>query len=142
MTMRFFFAAVAAMLLAAAPASALAPGVALGGAQFTIGISGFVPVICRANVSAGVVTPAAGTTSLGALDEFCNSPNGYVVVAQSSPSLGGATLLVDSRPVPLAADGTTVVSESSTPAIASHTLALQTADGRSQGSLSFRIEPR
>lgn len=142
MTRRFGTAAAAAMILAAAPASALAPGVTAGGAQFTIGISGFVPVICRASVNASVVTPAAGTASLGALDEFCNSPNGYVVVAHSSPSLGAATLLVDGKPVPLAADGRTVVTESATPAIASHTLALQLADGVAQGSLSFQIEPR
>lgn len=142
MSIRFRLAATIATLLLATPASAIAPGVSVGGAQFTIGISGFVPVICRANVDANVVAPNAGTTSLGALDEFCNSPNGYVVLAQSSASLGKATLLVDGKPVPLSADGTTVVTESATPAVARHALALEVAEGGGQGSLSFRIEPR
>ena len=132
-------AALAGALVLAAPASAVAPGVNLGSGQFTIGLTGFVPVICRASVDATVVAPSAGTVQLGALNEFCNSPNGYVVVANYSASLGKATLLVDGKAVPLGADGTTIVTQSNTAAISTHELALQ---GASQGSLSFRIEPR
>ena len=132
-------AALAGALVLAAPASAVAPGVNLGSGQFTIGLTGFVPVICRASVDATVVAPSAGTVQLGALNEFCNSPNGYVVVANYSASLGKATLLVDGKSVPLGADGTTIVTQSDTAAISTHELALQ---GASQGSLSFRIEPR
>ena len=132
-------AALAGALVLAAPASAVAPGVNLGSGQFTIGLTGFVPVICRASVDATVIAPSAGTVQLGALNEFCNSPNGYVVVANYSASLGKATLLVDGKAVPLGADGTTIVTQSDTAAISTHELALQ---GASQGSLSFRIEPR
>lgn len=131
--------ALAGALVLAVPASAVAPGVNLGSGQFTIGLTGFVPVICRASVDATVVAPSAGTVQLGALNEFCNSPNGYVVVANYSASLGKATLLVDGKAVPLGADGTTIVTQSDTAAISTHELALQ---GASQGSLSFRIEPR
>ena len=131
--------ALAGALVLAVPASAVAPGVNLGSGQFTIGLTGFVPVICRASVDATVVAPSAGTVQLGALKEFCNSPNGYVVVANYSASLGQATLLVDGKAVPLGADGATIVTQSSTAAIGTHELALQ---GASQGSLSFRIEPR
>ena len=131
--------ALAGALVLAVPASAVAPGVNLGSGQFTIGLTGFVPVICRASVDATVIAPSAGTVQLGALNEFCNSPNGYVVVANYSASLGKATLLVDGKAVPLGADGTTIVTQSNTAAISTHELALQ---GASQGSLSFRIEPR
>ena len=131
--------ALAGALVLAVPASAVAPGVNLGSGQFTIGLTGFVPVICRASVDATVIVPSAGTVQLGALNEFCNSPNGYVVVANYSASLGKATLLVDGKAVPLGADGTTIVTQSDTAAISTHELALQ---GASQGSLSFRIEPR
>ena len=131
--------ALAGALVLAVPASAVAPGVNLGSGQFTIGLTGFVPVICRASVDATVVAPSAGTVQLGALNEFCNSPNGYVVVANYSASLGKATLLVDGKAMPLGADGTTIVTQSDTAAISTHELALQ---GASQGSLSFRIEPR
>ena len=131
--------ALAGVLALATPASAVAPGVNLVSGQFTIGLTGFVPVICRASVDASVVAPSSGTVQLGALNEFCNSPNGYVVVANYSASLGKATLLVDGKAVPLGADGTTVVTQSHTAAITTHTLALQ---GALAGSLSFRIEPR
>ena len=139
MNIRLGSAAFATALVLAAPASAVAPGLNLGSGQFTIGLSGFVPVICRASVDATVVAPGSGTVHLGALNEFCNSPNGYVVVANYSASLGKATLLVDGKAVPLGADGTTIVTQSDTAAISTHELALQ---GASQGSLSFRIEPR
>jgi hypothetical protein len=139
MNLRLGSAALASALVLATPAAAVAPGVNLGSAQFTIGLSGFVPVICRASVDATVVAPSSGTVQLGALNEFCNSPNGYVVVADYSASLGNATLLVDGKAVPLAAAGNTIVTQSSTAAISTHTLALE---GASAGSLSFRIEPR
>ena len=144
MNIRLGSAALATALVLAAPASAVAPGVNLGSGQstigqFTIGLSGFVPVICRASVDATVVAPGSGTVQLGALNEFCNSPNGYVVVANYSASLGKATLLVDGKAVPLGADGTTIVTQSDTAAISTHELALQ---GARQGSLSFRIQPR
>ena len=139
MNLRLGSAALAAALVLATPASAIAPGVNLGSGQFTIGLVGYVPVICRASVDATVVTPSSGTVQLGALNEFCNSPNGYVVVANYSASLGSATLLVDGKAVPLGVDGATIVTHSATAAITTHMLALE---GAAAGSLSFRIEPR
>lgn len=124
------------------PAGAFAPSVDVGSAQFSIGIVGYVPVICRANVDASTVAPVAGTTSLGMLKEFCNSPNGYRVVADYSPSLAQAKLIVDGKPVPLKQDGSTVVSESNSAAIADHTLALELPKNGQVGNLTFRIEPR
>ena len=134
--------AVAALCVSALPAGAFAPSVDVGGAQFSIGIVGYVPVICRANVDASAVAPVAGTTSLGLLKEFCNSPSGYRVVADYSPQLASARLIVDGVPVALAAEGSTVVSQSDSAAIADHTLALELPQDGQTGTISFRIEPR
>ena len=122
-------------------ADAIAPQVALGQAQYTIGISGFVPVICRASVDAVAVPVSGNTQSLGSLHEFCNSSSGYQVVATYSPSLAGAKLLVDGNPVPLNASGSRIVSRSNGAGLATRDLALQLPKGASSGTLSFRIEP-
>ena len=135
--------AVAALCASALPAGAFAPSVEAGGAQFTISLVGYVPVICRANVDATSVAPVAGTTSLGMLKEFCNSPRGYQVVADYSPQLAQAKLIVDGVAVPLHKDGgSTVVSRSNSAAIASHSLALELPKDGQTGNISFRIEPR
>ena len=134
--------AVTGLCLTALPAGAFAPSVNVGGAQFTIGVVGYVPVICRANVDANSIVPVAGTTSLGMLKEFCNSPNGYRVVADYSASLAGASLLVDGTAVPLVEGGSIVVSQSDSAAIADHSLALQLPEQGQTGNISFRIEPR
>ena len=134
--------AVAALCASALPAGAFAPSVNVGGAQFTIGLVGYVPVICRANVDASAVAPVAGTTSLGMLKEFCNSPSGYRVVADYSPELASAALVVDGVPVALSAEGSTVVSQSDSAKIADHSLALELPKDGQTGTISFRIEPR
>lgn len=125
-----------------APAGAFAPSVDVGSAQVKFDIIGYVPVICRANVEASAIAPVAGTTSLGLLKEFCNSPSGYRVVADYSPSLAQAKLIVDGKPVPLGKEGSTVVTQSNNAAIADHTLALELPKNGPTGNLSFRIEPR
>lgn len=134
------FAALAASSAIALPAAAVSPGVDVGASRFTIGIQGFVPVICRANLDAAIVTPTTGTTQLGALKEFCNAPNGYRVVADYSPSLAGAKLYVDGNVVQLGSDGATEVSRSDVAAIGSHSLALELPQGVQDGAISFRIE--
>lgn len=132
----------ALLLASVAPATGFAPAVNVGEAQIAIGVVGYVPVICRASVDAASVAPRAGTTSLGTLKEFCNSPNGYAVVADYSPQLIHAKLIVDGVPVPLNTQGSTVVSKSATAAIADHSLALELPKDGQSGNISFRIEPR
>ncbi|MFO1255481.1 MAG: hypothetical protein U1E37_07405 [Sphingomonadaceae bacterium] len=134
--------AAAGLCVTVVPAGAFAPSVDVGSAQFTIGVIGYVPVICRANVEANAVAPVAGTTSLGMLKEFCNSPSGYRVVADYPASLAEARLIVDGKVVPLSADGSTVVTQSDNAAIADHTLALELSKDGQTGNLNFRIEPR
>lgn len=134
--------AAAGLIASVAPAGAFAPSVDVGSAQFRIDVVGYVPVICRANVEASMVSPVAGTTSLGMLKEFCNSPTGYRVIADYSPSLAQAKLIVDGKPVPLTKDGSTVVTQSNSAAIVDHTLALELPKNGQVGNISFRIEPR
>lgn len=134
-------AAAALAAAAATPAIGVAPGVGVGNASATIGLTGFVPVICSARVSESTIPVAQGTAQIGKLREFCNSPHGYRVVADYSPSLAHAKLLVDGKPVPLSKDGSVVVSRSNAPAIDSRHLALEMPKNTNAGSISFRIEP-
>jgi len=133
---------IAGLCATVAPASGFEPSVSVGGSKYTIAISGFVPVICRANVEASVIAPHAGTVSLGTLREFCNSPAGYRVVADYSPSLANAKLLVDGQEVALDEAGSVTVSQSDQAAIINRAVELQLAQDGQTGSLSFRIEPR
>ncbi len=142
--MKLFKLGLVATALAAtiAPANSFAPSVAVGAQQFTIGVVGYVPVICRANVDANLVAPVAGTVSLGTLKEFCNSPSGYRVVADYSPALAGSKLLIDGVKTPLGKSGSVVVSQSNRADIVARTVELELAKDGQTGSLSFRIEPR
>lgn len=141
MNMRLVAASVAGLFALTAPASAVAPGVALSSSQFSIELVGYVPVICRASVDASLVGTQAGSASLGSLNEFCNSPNGYRVHADYSPSLAKAKLIIDGKPVPLGKSGSSVISQSNRAAIESRTVALELPQGVQSGQLSFRIEP-
>lgn len=124
----------------AMPATAVAPAVDLSN-SYTIGIRGFVPVICRASLSASTAATQAGVQRLGSLTEFCNSPNGYRVQAQYSPNLANAKLLIDGTAVPLSADGSVLVSSSDRAAITTRTVELDLGESVSGGSISFQIQP-
>ena len=128
-------------LAAAAPAIGVGPGSNVGGADTTIRITGFVPVICHARVSASFAAADAGVQNLGTLREFCNSPRGYRVHADYSDSLAHAKLLVDGKPVPLNKHGSVVVSRSNRAAISSRDLQLDLGNKAQAGNISFRIEP-
>lgn len=107
--------------------------------SFTLGIRGFVPVICRADVQASQITPVSGVTSVGVIKEFCNNPSGYQIWADHSESLNDAALLIDGRRVELSDSGSTLISESNHAAIASRDLAIDLPDANRTGSLSVRI---
>lgn len=141
MSKKLFFLGVAAMTALSAPAMGSIPHVGVDSGQYTIGISGYVPVICRASVEQTMVAPQEGEVSLGALHEFCNSPNGYAIHADYSPSLAAATIVVDGREVPLGETGTTEISKSDRAGIATRTLELDLPKGVEGGSMSFRIVP-
>ena len=128
-------------VVAAAPALGVTPGIGLGNGDTKIAITGVVPVICHARVTAPSVPATPGVASLGELREFCNSPRGYRVHADYSPSLVHAKLIVDGVPVPLKPGGTVVVSRSNRAQIDSRDVALDLRGKASSGTLSFRIEP-
>jgi len=132
-------ALVAAFAVASSAAQAADPHVAVNSAQYTIGISGFVPVVCRATVDAAMVPAQGGQVSLGSLNEFCNSPNGYEVYADYSANMAKASLLVDGQKVPLGKDGTVRVTKSNRAAIAAHAVSLDLPKGVEPGTISFRI---
>ncbi|MGN6819296.1 MAG: hypothetical protein ACTHJR_11570 [Sphingomonas sp.] len=129
----------AAFALATPAAQAVDPHVAVSSAQYTIGISGFVPVVCRATVDAAMVPAQGGQVSLGSLNEFCNNPNGYAVYADYSPDMAKASLLVDGKKVPLGKTGSTQVSKSNRAGIAAHAVSLDLPKDVTAGSISFRI---
>jgi hypothetical protein len=132
-------ALVAAFAVASSAAQAADPHVAVNSAQYTIGISGFVPVVCRATVDAAMVPAQGGQVSLGSLNEFCNSPNGYEVYADYSANMAKASLLIDGQKVPLGKDGTVRVTKSNRAAIAAHAVSLDLPKGVEPGTISFRI---
>lgn len=129
----------AAFALATPAAQAVDPHVAVNSAQYSIGISGFVPVVCRATVDAAMVPAQGGEVSLGSLNEFCNSPNGYEVYADYSADMAKASLLVDGQKVPLGKSGTTRVTKSNRAGIAVHAVSLDLPKNVEPGSISFRI---
>jgi hypothetical protein len=129
-------------LAVAGNAVAVAPGVDVGSGQYSISISGFVPVVCRASVGATVVPSVGDQVNLGGLNEFCNSPNGYEVYADYAPGLAKASLLVDGQKVHLSNHGSTRISKSNTAAIANRTLEMDLSNVRNaSGAISFRIVP-
>ena len=126
-------------LLGATAAFAAPPS---GSGQMSLDIVAKVPVICRAQMTGAPVAATGSTYRLGALSEFCNNAAGYRVIAEYSPSLASARLLVDGKPVQLNKSGSAVISQSSRAAIASRDVTLELAKGGSpDGQISFRIEP-
>lgn len=129
--------AASAVLVAMAPAS-YAQG---GSSQYRIGVEGYVPVICRVSLDANQIDTGAGTASLGNLNEFCNNARGYQVVADYSPVLAGASLIVDGVEIPLSNAGSVTVSRSATAATISRKVELKLAGSAQPGALTFRIMP-
>jgi hypothetical protein len=131
--------ATAAVAALSAPALALSPHSAASSDQYSISISGTVPVICHATLDATIVAPVNGAVRVGSLREFCNSPNGYEVYADFSPSLAKAKLRVDGKTVNLSSGGTARVSRSNTAGIERREISLDLPKGVENGSVSFRI---
>jgi len=134
-----FIALAALTTLVATGASATAPGAMSEQSSYTIELRGYVPVICRASVNATQVATQPGQTSLGQLSEFCNSPTGYQVWVDYSPSLANASIIIDGRTVQLGESGTALIDSSTTAAIATKDLALDQSGDGAQGNLSIRV---
>lgn len=129
-----------AMLAFAGNAVAVAPGVDVNSGQYSIGIRGFVPTICRASVGASMAPVSGANINLGGLNEFCNSPNGYEVFADYSPALANASMIVDGQKINLSKDGSTRISHSNRAAIANRSIELDLSKtNNAPGAISFRI---
>jgi|SRR5579885_2001075 len=137
MLKRSLAAAIAACGLIGGGAWGAAPGDA---ASYSLQLSGFVPLACRAQLSSTAVPAQAGQVSLGSLDEFCNNASGFEVWVDYSPSLAGDTIEVDGKSFALDGSGSLRIDASSTPAVASKSVALDTASGAA-GSISIRVVP-
>jgi hypothetical protein len=135
---RGIFGALCAVALTAVPA--VASDTSPNPAVATFEVSGFVPVICRANLNSAIVPVTDGEAPLGTLNEFCNSPAGYEIFVESSSELDGAMLLVDGREVPLSGSRPALIVSSKGPAIAARDIRLASAG--QGGSLNFRIVAR
>jgi hypothetical protein len=122
-------------------ASAISPTLNVGSSRFTLGITGFVPVICRANVGATSVPVNPGSVSLGTLDEFCNNPNGYEIYADHSAALSKGSLIIGGQKVQLSQSGTTRIRKTNRAGIDSNGITLEVPQGVAQAQISFRIVP-
>lgn len=135
-------AAAALSSFTAANASGVNPALSVEAGRYVLGITGFVPVVCRASVDATSVPAAAGEVSLGTLSEFCNSPNGYDIYADHSAALAGGSIVVAGQRVQLSETGSTRIRMSDRAAIQSNGVSLEVPEGVTSGQIAFRIVPR
>ncbi len=126
---------------AALNASAVTPALNVGSGRYVLSITGFVPVICRASVEATTVPAAAGEVSLGTLNEFCNSANGYEIYAEHSAALAGGSIVVAGQRIRLSDTGSTRIRMSDRAAIQSNGVSLDVPEGVTSAQIAFRIVP-
>lgn len=125
-----------------------APGVQAGdgarSASTSIGIRGFVPIICRVQMNIGFgVAGEDGVVPLGQANEFCNSGSGYRVTMTHPANLQNAAVIVDGLRVPLSPSGATVVSDVHHAAIRNVQLAIDPGDNPEQLQfMGIQIQPR
>ena len=111
-----------------------------------ISLSGYVAVICRAELSGGII-PTSDRVALGQLTELCNTTQGYQVIMSYPARLQGARLLIDGVAMTLDGSGQTIISDSYMSAYRIRALELDispiNSDARQNGlNVSFRAVPR
>lgn len=113
-------------------------------ASATFRIMGFVPVLCRVQLTNGVsAIDENGVASLGVAEEFCNAPRGYRVVVNHPQNLEDVALIADGRRIPLSPSGETVLTDSSHPDLRKMPVLLDLGDKPSRmTSLGIRIEAK
>jgi hypothetical protein len=137
--MKKFTAIIAAVAATGATSANAMADFGWGSRSYEIGISGFVPVICRATLHASIVPVGSGEVNFGELNEFCNSPRGYQVFVDSSPELANASLQIDGAAIEIDDSGSTLISSSAHANFAVRDVALTLPEGTEGGSLSIRI---
>ncbi len=129
------------LLALSAPATGALSGIDAQSGDVRIGISGFVPVICRTSIDGTQSQPVDGRVSLGSMREFCNSPGGYAIHADYSPNLAKGALVVDGVAIPLDKSGSVRIVQTAQAGIALRSLDLEVPGQAKGGSISFRIQP-
>jgi hypothetical protein len=110
-------------------------------ANYTIQISGYVPVICRVTSSARNIEISGQKSEQVQIEEFCNNSQGYQVWLDHEPN-SGATVYVDGKAIWLSEGGSTMIRNSDRAALETHSLSFEI--GESEGrlpSVSMRIVP-
>lgn len=110
----------------------------------TIRIQGYVPVLCRVQLSNAVgVADEDGVAPLGVAQEFCNAPRGYRVLVQHPADLVGAAVISQGVRIPLSPTGETVLTDSSHPDIRNVFLSVDLGDEPARfQSIGVRIEAK
>ena len=91
--------------------------------QRSFEISGVVPVVCNASLEGNAARNGDGTVSLGTVREFCNSAQGYRMVADYVTGTDPGALIVGGHSISLTAAGETVIGGQGGPAILSEEIA-------------------
>lgn len=111
----------------------------IGSSTFTVRAT--VPLICTVSHQSAISAAGAGYR-LGALREFCNSPNGYSLVVTYTPgSMKGAVVAVGEERVVLDGSGRAVVSQAAGPRIRDREVFAEPgAAGFDTDRLEFNVE--
>ena len=89
-----------------------------------IHITGYVPVICRADFLP--LAPQTGAlVQLGTITEFCNAGSGYRITADYAAGTDPGVLIIDGVPVPLSASGHSLLVHMDGPRAVTQTVAYQ-----------------
>jgi hypothetical protein len=91
--------------------------------QRSFEISGVVPVVCNASLEGSTAQHGDGTLSLGTVREFCNSAQGYRMVADYVSGTDPGALIVGGHSISLTVAGETVIGGQDGPSILSEEIA-------------------
>ncbi|HLI67503.1 MAG TPA: hypothetical protein VKU90_14165 [Caulobacteraceae bacterium] len=87
-----------------------------------------MPTVCRVQLSSTAVV-SGHTVDLGSMTELCNDGKGYRVVLNTPAGSGGQVVIDDAPPIPIAANGHTMIVDSDTDAFRHRNLKLELAVG-------------
>jgi hypothetical protein len=103
-------------------------------------IRAVVPLVCTADLSQDQLS--AGATRVGQLREFCNSSQGYLVLASASGDVSGAVLIVDGVPHQLEPGREFEIARESSARRLNRQLEFQPARPDQTGQVSVRVVKR
>lgn len=102
-----------------------------------------VKTVCRLEFANMAVPQSDDVVDLGQLTQLCNSRAGYRVTMVHPTNMGGATLMLDGRSIPLSNGNETIIVDENRPKLQVSDAALFLNDSETPlSTLSFRIEPK